>query len=216
MNLKNEYIKLTPDSRLYNTPIPLIGLTGGIATGKSTVSSLFKKKGIALIDADKLVKEVYALPASIKMIKEKYPDVISDHKIQFPLLREKFFKNPNVKSSIETYIYAHLPDIFNQKLKSLGPQAFVVYDVPLLFEKNMEHLFDLTVLVYCRKETQITRLMSRDGITEDMANTILSHQMDIEEKRKKADMIIENDQGLTELETEIEKTLKKLGIYQRS
>lgn len=210
MKLKSKFIRLQPDRRLYKLNIPVIGLTGGIATGKSTVSAILKSRGFAIVDADKLVKEVYALPEVHATIQREHPDVMKDGKIQFPLLRQKVFLNREVKSQIESLIYAHLPAMFERAYSQFQDPQILIYDVPLLFEKSMEGYFDLNVLVYAPRKIQKARLMTRDAQLEDMANNILDQQMDIEDKKLKAEFVIDNSQTEAELAEEVKQFLRQI------
>ena len=84
LKLKSKYCKLAPEQRLYDLSIPIVGLTGGIATGKSTVSEILKQQGVALIDADALVKDIYALNETKKLVKKLAPEAITDETIEPP------------------------------------------------------------------------------------------------------------------------------------
>lgn len=209
MKFKTEFIKLSPQDRMHGTSIPIIGLTGGIATGKSTVSKILRQKGMPLIDADQLVKEIYREPQVIQAIQNQHPEVFREGIIQFPLLRKKFFKDQRVKVEIENLIYAQLPAAFKTALLRLNNSDYVIYDVPLLFEKKLETKVDLTVVVYASRDIQRARLMKRDGQSESMAKTILDQQQDIEEKKIKADAIIDNSQTEAWLAAEIDLFLAK-------
>jgi len=209
MKLKDKYHRLKAKNRLYEVEVPLIGLTGGIASGKSTVGRLLMAQGLPVINADHLVKDVYALPEVHSFVKQTYPEVMKADSILFPLLREKVFSDPQVKAQIESLIYQKLPLAFMNALGKLGKPEVIVYDVPLLFEKNMGNFFDLTVLVYTPRKTQRDRLMGRDGHHELMADTILNQQMDIEEKRSKADFVIENMASEIELTEEVKQFLRQ-------
>lgn len=210
MKLKAKYQKLSPQERLYQLRVPLIGLTGGIASGKSTVGKMLQQKGLALINADLLVKDIYSLPETFDFIADNYPDVIKNDTIQFPLLREKVFSDLSVKSQIEAFIYQRLPAAFMRAYQQLKDPQLVVYDVPLLFEKKLEPFFDVKVLVYSPRKVQRARLMLRDGHLESMADNILNQQMDIEEKKLKADFIIDNSQTEAELTEEINQLLRQI------
>lgn len=199
MKLKTKNRLHSSDQRLYQIRVPVIGLTGGIASGKSTVSRMLKERGFEIIDADQLVKDVYAIPETFEFIQKKHPEVIQDGKILFPLLREKVFKDKKVKLEIENFIYQRLPDAFLAAYRKLNSPQVVIYDVPLLFEKNMESMFDVTVLVYAPRKIQHARLMGRDGHQEAMADSILNQQMDIEDKKLKAEFVIDNSGTETEL-----------------
>jgi dephospho-CoA kinase len=176
---------------MYDCPIPIIGLTGGIATGKSTVSSLLRNAGHPLICADELVHQIYTLNSTKKWLAQYAPQAIQDESIDFKMLRSLFFNDRELKKTIEQYIYQALPGQFHQALQSLT-STYVIYDIPLLFEKSLQAYFDRTVLVYCPEHTQIERLVKRDQMTITETKKILAHQLPIEEKKKLADHIIDN------------------------
>lgn len=210
MKLKNNFIKLNETTRLYGLDIPVIALTGGIATGKSTVTNLLLKKKLPLLDADKLVKIVYQDEDVLNYLRINYPQVIINSIIDFRKLRDIFFNNAQTKSNIEHLIYSKLPRVFKEQMSLLGNPKFIIYDIPLLFEKNLESKFDQTVLVYTTPEIQIERLMKRDLHTTLEAQNIISHQISIEEKKKKADLIISNTLDLSFLENQVEKLIDQL------
>lgn len=209
MKLKTKYQRLTPLERLYQLNVPVIGLTGGIASGKTTVSKMLHQAGIPVINADHLVKDVYALPETKEFITKEFPEVIRDGEIQFPLLRERVFSNQDVKAQVESFIYQRLPKAFKEAFARLRDPQVVIYDVPLLFEKGMQDLFDLTVLVYAPRSIQRARLMTRDGHLEEMANNILNQQLDIEDKKLKADFVIDNSRTEAELTEEVKQFLRQ-------
>jgi len=203
MKLKDKFIKLNKADRLYELDIPIIALTGGIATGKSTAAQFFLQKGIPLLDADKLVKIVYQKEAVKEYLQKKFPQVIEGNSINFKSLRSLFFSDLEVKKEIENLIYSYLPEVFRQELERLESPSFVLYDIPLLFEKNLEHKFDVNILVYATPEIQIQRLMSRDQHTREEAVNIISHQISIDEKKKRADFILDNGKDPRFLEDQI-------------
>lgn len=193
IKLKKEFITLKKEKRLYKMPCPVVGLTGGIATGKSTVSKFLRDKGFPIIDADALVKEVYKTQESLEHLQNYYPRVVEeDGTINFKLLREYFFQDIQIQNDIESLIYRQLPEAFLKAFKDLGSPKVVIYDVPLLFEKNLDSFIDHKAVVYCPRAKQVERLMARDGIEKDLACKILAKQIDIEEKAKLADTVIDN------------------------
>lgn len=205
--LKNNLVKLTAENRLYQIPVPIIGLTGGIGTGKSTAAEWLRKHGLAVIDADANVKAVYRKPETLAFIKSHFPAVVADGQINFKKLREIVFINPDAKQLVEDFIYARLPQAFLDAYALLNKPALIIYDVPLLFEKKLHLLVDVSACVYAPKEIQIQRLMSRDHSSRDLAEKILSNQLDIEEKKKLSDFIIENTGDLHQLGKNIEEFL---------
>lgn len=205
--LKSSLIKLSVETRLYQIPVPIIGLTGGIGTGKSTAAALLRQQGLPVIDADANVKKVYQKPEMLTFIKQHFPSVIVDGAIDFKKLRELVFINPDAKALVEKTIYSYLPAVFKESFDQFNNPAFVIYDVPLLFEKQLHLLVDVSVCVYAPREVQIQRLMARDHSSRELAETILSHQIDIEEKKKLSDFVIENIADVKQLEKNIQEFL---------
>lgn len=198
---------LDAKKRLYQIENPLIGLTGGIATGKSAVAALIRQKGLPVIDADQLVKSLYTQKQTIDFIQALAPQCVSkenNFQIDFKSLRQLFFSDKAIKQQVEQHIYSLLPTAFLNELKSVPQQAPVFYDVPLLFEKKLNQQSDLSVVVYACRETQIKRMMKRDQIEFDLAEKILAAQMSIDEKKLLADVVIENEGSLQQLQNEVE------------
>ncbi len=210
MPLKNKYIRLSTKNRLHHINIPIIGLTGGIATGKSTVAKILLEKGYAVIDADQLVKKIYHTEEAKEFVNSLNPNFLQDGKIQFTLLREQAFTRPELLSSLEAFLYQRMPEFFNQALATFNPCDFCIYDVPLLFEKNLDPLVDISICVYAPLELQIERLIARDGIDKGLAEKIIGQQMSIEEKKKKANFILENVGDKNELNNHVDHCLREL------
>lgn len=212
LELKSNYCKLDTNNRLYSLSMPIIGLTGGIATGKTTAAKILKQKNVPVIDADALVKDIYALEATKSLISSEAPSAMRDNEIDFKELRQLFFKDERLKERLEGHIYGLLPEAFAFRLKQYPRAKFIVYDVPLLFEKGLHSKVDLSLLVYAPRETQISRLLKRDNIQLPLAESILSHQTPIDEKKKQADYVIENTRDIKHLEQEVNKFLRKVLI----
>ena len=204
--------KLKQQDRLYQMPVPIIGLTGGIASGKSSVSALLRKSGIQIIDADQLVKSIYLKNEVIQSIGLIAPKAVDRSQIDFKILRELFFSDPNIQSQVEKLIYAQMPLAFEQafETKIKDKQDFIIYDVPLLFEKNLAPLVDHKVCVWCPRETQIQRLMARDSINRALALKMLDRQWDIDKKKSECDEVIDNSKGKTELESSVTNFISNL------
>lgn len=207
LKLNTIFISKNQNTRLYNMTCPVVGLTGGIATGKSSVSRFLKNKSLAVICADELVKSIYKAPESIKFIKEQFPEAINNNKIDFIVLRERVFNNNSDKTTIENFIYSKLPDVFKLKAQSFNRPTIIIYDVPLLFEKGLDDLVDISICVYCPEEIQKQRLISRDNISQDLALKILRSQLDIEEKKTRSDFFINNSGQEKDLSKKIEEVL---------
>jgi dephospho-CoA kinase len=198
-NLNPKWITKTSLTRLYEIPIPVIGLTGGIATGKSTVANFLRNKNFPIIDADALVKKIYQKTEVKEFIKINFPMAIQSDEINFKILRELAFKDKQNIQKIEECIYRFLPAEFKETYHTFTNPNFIIYDVPLLFEKQLNLLVDTKICVYAPKEIQIERLMKRDHIERDACLKILDNQMSIEDKKQLSDIVIKNDSTLDQL-----------------
>lgn len=208
--LKSIHIKLSVEERLYESKVPIIGLTGGIASGKSSVSKFFSQLGLCVIDADQLVRKIYSTQQTLDLISKIAPNALKDSKINFPKLRQLFFSDLNVKDQIEKHIYTELPSFFIKELNSFNTPNFVIYDAALLFDKGLEQKVDTSLLVYTSFELQLERLMKRDSITRELAHKIISDQMSLEEKKLRCDFLIDNTGNLSQLEQNVHDCLNKL------
>jgi dephospho-CoA kinase len=198
-NLNPKWITKSNQTRLYELPIPIIGLTGGIATGKSTVANFLRNKNFPIIDADALVKKIYQKAEVKEFIKNNFPIAIQTDEINFKILRELAFKDKQNIQKIEECIYRFLPTEFKETYHTFTNPNFIIYDVPLLFEKHLNLLVDTKICVYAPKEIQIERLMKRDHIERDVCLKILDNQMSIEDKKQLSDIVIKNDSTLDQL-----------------
>ena len=210
--LKSNHINLNEKTRLYQCHIPIIALTGSIATGKSTVSEILKGLGLQVIDADKLVKEIYLENATLAFIQDLVPEAVNNGQINFQHLRSVFFENDEIKLKVENFIYQELPRFFNKALNkcNFDEWDFLIYDVPLLFEKDLIPFVDDFILVYTDEKTQLKRLLNRDNMEKDQANLIISTQISIETKRNKSKNIIKNLGNLQQLKLQTEELISKV------
>ena len=128
-------------NRLYNIKVPVIGITGGIASGKSSFSNFIVANNEQVICADKIIKKLYALPETVKFIKNIQPITVEPSgEINFKKLRSIVFSDKKTKDKIESYLHPRIKDIFLSEIIPTKKRIF--YDVPLLFEKNMQSNFD--------------------------------------------------------------------------
>jgi dephospho-CoA kinase len=209
ITLRDELRRRSAADRLYRLDRPILGLTGGIATGKSSVTRLLEARGLAVIDADKLVKEIYAGDEAREFVRTKFPAAWDDG-VDFRKLREVVFTDAAAKARVEGFIYQRLPAVFEAGARRVTGQDFLVYDVPLLFERKLEPLLDATALVYAPRKLQRARLQRRDAIDGSAADRILAAQLDIEEKRRRADFVIDNSGTEAELAANVETFLARV------
>lgn len=190
----------------------IVGLTGGIASGKSTVSNLFRKCGIEIVDADKVAKEVSEKKESIEKISSIFgKDILdSDGKIIREKLREKAFKNRELLQELNKIIHPQVMEYFKRKKEENSKDEILIFDIPLLYEAKMEYLCDKIIVVGVDVQKQIRRVVARDGSSKELAKKIISNQMPLDEKIKKADIVIMNDGTLDELEEKVMKIYREL------
>lgn len=205
-----DLVSKNTETRLYQTPVPIIGLTGGIATGKSTVTTILKSLGLPIIDADILIKNIYKKNETVEFIKTNFKEAFIDHKIDFKKLREIAFSDDLNLLKIESYLYQFMPSEFKSAYSQLQNPNFIIYDVPLLFEKKLDPLIDVSICVYSNEATQIERIIKRDQVTREQAKKVLSHQIPIDEKKEKANFTIENLGSLDDLNKNVSELLKKI------
>ncbi|MET3210246.1 UNVERIFIED_CONTAM: dephospho-CoA kinase [Paenibacillus sp. PvR008] len=195
-----------------------IGLTGGIATGKSTVSALLVAKGALLIDADAIAREVMlpghpVLAAVIQHFGQAVMD--SDGTLHRKKLGEIVFGDPVQRQALNDITHPAIREEMRTRMESYErehPDKLVLADIPLLYESGLESLYDEIMVVYVPRDVQLQRLMLRDGLTEEQAGLRLSAQMDIEQKRSLADIVIDNSGTQAETKQQIDQFWQRKGL----
>lgn len=191
----------------------ILGLTGGIGTGKSTVANMLKKRGIPVVDTDLISREVIEYPEIIEKIKLEISNEVFDfnNKLDRKKMSEIVFKNQEKLKKLNEIMH---PEILKkmwlevEKLKK--NHKIIVLDIPLLFEINMEKEVDKILLIYASKEIQLKRIMERDCRSREEAIKIINSQIPLYKKREKSDYIIQNNDSLENLGKKLEKILEKL------
>lgn len=207
MKLKPELIRLNTNNRLYAVNSPIVAITGGIATGKSTVAAMLRLKGLKIIDADQLIHQIYKKNETIELLKNIAPQVLNQKaqhtEIDFTILRKLFFSDAKIKQTILSFLYPRMESEFLMAVKN-DHQHVIIYDIPLLYERTLEHLVDFIVCVYCPRTLQAERLATRDKSSPELIENILNQQIDIEIKRQKSHYIISNTKDLKQLQSEVD------------
>ena len=193
----------------------LIGLTGGIASGKSTVATILKQLGAAVINADELSREVVQPgKGAWKEIVETFGANVlqSDKTLDRKKLRTMVFDNPEARKQLEAIIHPKVRALAEEKIRELAAagRSIIVYEVPLLFEGQLHHWLRPVILVACDINTQRQRLRDRDQLTNTEAQQHIDAQMSLEEKRKLADYVIENNGNIEELEQQVKSVLESI------
>ena len=183
-----------------------IGLTGGVASGKTTVSDCFKKLGTQVIDADVISHEVTEPSGSaFEEILSEFGSEILDEKglINRKKMRAIIFNDPSQKKILENIIHPKVRDEMFQRINK-SDDHYLIVSVPLLVETGMHQIMDRNLLVDCSEDTQIERLMHRDKITLNEAKAILKNQASRSDRKKIADDLIVNENNVTLIELENE------------
>jgi dephospho-CoA kinase len=186
-----------------------IALTGGISTGKSTVCNLFKLHGFLTIDADEIAHKLLD-ENSDKIVSMFGKQYVENGKVLRKKLGTIIFSNEENKLKLEGLLHPLIKEeIIKQSriFESQNKPYFV--DIPLFFEK-MHYPISKSLVIYTPREIQIQRLMKRDNIEESEAKLKISNQMDIEEKKKLADLVIDNSTNLKNLQKEVERVIGEI------
>lgn len=203
-----------------------VGLTGGIATGKSTVSELLVQRGALLVDADQIARDVVMpgtplLAEITTFFRDAYGVELlqADGSLHRKPLGELVFANSEAKKQLEQRIHPAIRAEILRRLETLDrehPELVILADIPLLFESKYNGVFDHVVLVYVSPEIQLQRLMQRDTLSFEQAAQRLAAQMPIDRKRELADVIIDNSGTIAHTERQIEQYWRSLKLHDQN
>lgn len=183
----------------------IVGLTGGIASGKSTVSNYFREFGAEVLDADVVAKELSEKKENVAKIIEIFGNEILDENgnISRKKMRERAFLEKDKLKQLNELIHPQVIEVFKNKRENTKEDEIVIFDIPLLFEAGMENLCDTVIVVYISKRVQLERMMKRDRHGIDLAERIIESQMSMSDKIDKADIIINNNCTLEDLKNNV-------------
>jgi len=192
----------------------IAGLTGGIATGKTTVANFFREKGVYVIDADLIAREVVkkGMPAW-KMIKDEFGSEIlkEDGELDRKKLGSIVFSSNEKIQKLNSIVHPFVRERMMEEIeKAISMERDVLLDIPLLFENGVHQWLRPVILVYAPVEVQIERLMKRDGLTRKECEERIRAQMSIEEKKKLADYIIDNSGEISKTKKQVEEVYEKI------
>ncbi|ACA45882.1 dephospho-CoA kinase [Clostridium botulinum] len=197
-----------------------IGLTGGIGAGKSTISEMIKEKNIPVIDADKISREVLKLyPEILIRVKEVFGKEFLDD--NGDLKRREFgsyiFKNKNKRIEYENIIMPYITRETFKRIKLLeeNKESICVLDAPTLIEQGLYKYMDINILVWVDKDTQINRVVKRDGLNRSEVMNRINSQMSMEEKKKFVEYIIDNSKDIENTKNELDKIFMEVMIKAR-
>ncbi len=198
-----------------------VGLTGNVGAGKSTVVDLFAGWGATVIDTDVLAREVVS-PGSpaLTSIRRKWGEAVitADGKLDRAAMRQIVFYDPEARDELEAILHPEIRSRCQDLFREAGARGdrIVVGVVPLLYETEMEEEFDIVVLVDAPLEVRIERLVSKRGLDTAEARAVAAAQMSAEEKRRRADYIIDNDSDIPTLERRAWETWKEIQKLSRT
>ena len=195
----------------------VIGITGGIATGKSTVTGMIRRRGFTVIDADVIARQVVepGERAWRKIIETFGEEILfNDGSINRKKLGQIVFHDGKWRKKLNEIVHPEVRSRMAEETEAAfrKGERTVFLDIPLLFESGMERLVDKVLVVYADEGTQLLRLMERDGLREEEALARIRSQLPIEEKKKKADAVIDNRFSPDETERQLEKILHEWNI----
>ena len=185
----------------------IIGITGGIASGKTTVTNFLRQKGFEVVDADALVHQLQKPDGRLyQILVEHFGEkvLLEDGELNRPLLASLIFSNSEEREwSKETQGKIIREELSSLRDKLAQTDEVFFMDIPLLFEQDYASWFDETWLVYVRRDTQLDRLMNRDQLSQESAKTRLASQWPLEEKKKFATYILDNNGSREQLLSQV-------------
>jgi len=194
----------------------IVGLTGGIASGKSTIADMFKREGAYIIDIDMISRDV------VKPGKPAWQDVVhifgkevlnEDQTLNRKKVGDIVFSDAEKRKKLEEIIHPKITAETLMKINEIAKkdnQAIVIIDIPLLIETDKQDTVNKVVLVYTSPQGQIERLVKRDGLSLEDAHKRLTSQMPIENKKKYAHYIINNEEPLKEIQKRVKEIFREL------
>jgi dephospho-CoA kinase len=187
----------------------LVGLTGGIGSGKSTVARLLEMRGAAVIDADQLAREAVAqgTPGFARVVDAFGRDIVTAAgDLDRPALAARIFSDPSQKATLEAIVHPEVARRFSERVEAMrATDRIVVYVTPLLVELGLAPAFDLVVVVTASPHLRVSRVASDRGLSPDEVRSRLAVQATDEQRAEVADVLIDNDGSLAELEPQVDR-----------
>lgn len=199
----------------------ILGLTGGIATGKSTVTAMLRERGIPVIDADQIAREVVepGKPAYEAIVRHFGRDILlEDGQLDRKKLGEVVFSDEAERQKLNAIVHPEVRRVMRQEaevVEANGAQI-VFMDIPLLYESKLQYLVEKIVVVYAPSDMQLARMMERDELDEEQAKKRLRAQFPIDQKKLEADFLIDNSQSREETQRQVEELLTVIRSEPRS
>jgi len=189
---------------LNKKPRFFLGLTGSIGMGKTTISKMFRDLGVPVWCADTEVNKLYEKNgAATKLFSKEFPSVVTEKGVDKNKLRNLIHQNSSILKKIEEIVHPLLSDSKINFINSNKDFLFIIFDIPLLLEKNQEKNFDAVLVITASENTQKNRVLSRENMVEKDFQLIKQNQLNEEEKVKRADYIINTDKSLQETKQDV-------------
>ena len=186
----------------------LIGLTGGVGSGKSTVAGILRDLGADIVDADEASHAVYApgTPGFDAVVREFGPEYVRDGQVDRVRLGRLVFDDVDARARLNAIVHPLVRDWMAERTREAAERGaeVVIQDVPLLYENGLADLFSSVVLVYVPEDVQLERLVEGRGLAEDRARAMIAAQMPIDEKRRRAHHVIDNSGTREETRRQVE------------
>ena len=190
-----------------------IALTGSIGMGKSTVAKMFERAGVPVFDADAVVRRLQAEDSAlIAAIAERFPETVSDGVLDRDALAAQVLGRPEELAALEAIVHPAVHAARARFLLDNSDKPALLFDIPLLFEAHGEHAFDKVIVVSAPPGVQRARVLERPGMTEGKLDAILARQLPDEEKRERADFVVDTATDLSTTEAQVRDILACLGL----
>ena len=191
-----------------------IGLTGNIGCGKSSVSRELSKYGIQIIDADIISREIYEYEDMLEIMEKNFPEALVSGRVDRKKLGQIVFSDKERLTVLNGITHRKIKEIVTERLALCSKNGQIgVVDAALLYEAAFDDIVDKVAVVFCKEEEQLKRVILRDSISEEEALKRINSQMSQEEKKKRADFVIDNSGSPEELEEEIKRFMKQIEMW---
>ena len=190
-----------------------VAITGSIGMGKSTVAKMFERAGVPLFDADAVVRDLQANdPELIAAIGRRFPGAVTANVLDRDILSRMVLGYPAELGALEAIVHPEVQGARERFLEGNRNAPALLFDIPLLFETGGEKAFDKVVVVSAPADIQRQRVLARPGMTEEKFSAIPARQMPDEEKRRRADIVVDTSTDLSTTERQVGDILYCLGI----